>query len=455
MRKILVIAWREYRAMVGTRAFLLSLAVMPLLMAGVVCVPAVLNGLQQHQVRRIAVVDHTNVVFRPLQLAAEQRNEQLTASRTSSDSSDGQQRLLSMLGLQDRHQYQFEQLTGTAFGDTDRLLLSDQIRAGGLDAFLEIPAAAMHYPAAETQLVWVSEDAALSEARLWCEQLVDAMLQQQRLADCLPSSLLPTVLSQLSQPVGIGPVGLYYRDEKGQIQQGTQQHSMTALILPIGVMGMMFMAVLLSVQPMLESVLEEKTLRISEVLLGSASAAQLMTGKLAGNAAGAMTIFGLYGTGAAIAAWVQGLSGGIPWALLPWLLLFQLLAVLLFSSVFMAVAACVSQMREAQCLLMPVWLILMLPLLLWFTVIREPNGTLATAASFFPPATPLLMAVRLCSGAVIPLWQCVLSLLLMLAGTGLGIATASRLYRAGILRQGQAPGFSELLRLAWSGEASG
>ncbi|MFM7863536.1 MAG: hypothetical protein ACKPHU_04940, partial [Planctomycetaceae bacterium] len=84
MRKILVIAWREYRAMVGTRAFLLSLAVMPLLMAGVVCVPAVLNGLQQHQVRRIAVVDHTNVLFRPLQLAAEQRNEQLTASRTSS-----------------------------------------------------------------------------------------------------------------------------------------------------------------------------------------------------------------------------------------------------------------------------------------------------------------------------------------------------------------------------------
>lgn len=121
---------------------------------------------------------------------------------------------------------------------------------------------------------------------------MDAMLQQQRLADCLPSSLLPTLLSQLSQPVGIGPFGLYYRDEKGLIQRGTQQHFMTALILPIGVMGMMFMAVLLSVQPMLESVLEEKALRISEVLPGSASAAQLMTGKLAGNAAGTMTTFG-------------------------------------------------------------------------------------------------------------------------------------------------------------------
>jgi len=453
MRKILVIAWREYRAMVGTRAFLLSLAVMPLLMAGVICVPAVLSGLQQNQVRRIVVVDHTGVLSRPLQLAAEQRNQQLTGSQAGSDSEAGQQRLLSMLGLQDRHLYEFEAVPGATFCDADRLLLSDQIREGTLDAFLEIPPAVMDSHVAAPQLVWVSEDAALSEARRWCEQIVDSMLQQQRLADCVPASLLPTVLSRLSQPVGIGPVGLYYRDETGQIQRGDQQHSMSALLLPIVVMGMMFMAVLLSVQPMLESVLEEKTLRISEVLLGSASAAQLMTGKLAGNAAGSMTIFGLYAAGAAGAAWLQGFAGGIPWLLLPWLLLFQLLAVLLFSSVFMSVAACVSQMREAQCLLMPVWLVLMLPLLLWFSIIREPNGTLATAASFFPPATPLLMAVRLCSGAVIPLWQCLLSLLLMVCGTALGIAAASRLYRAGILRQGQAPNFFELLQLAWYGES--
>jgi ABC-2 type transport system permease protein len=461
MRKTLVIAWREYRAMVGTRAFLIGMAVMPLLMLGALCVPAVLSGLPQPDIRRIAVMDQTGVLLQPLRQAAEQRNQELLAG-TPDRSESGQSGMLSVLGIQDRHLYEFEELPTEGFDDSDRLLQSERIRSGALHAFLEIPGTVLRSSGRSsttagtgTLLMWVSEDAALSEARRWCEQLVDVLLLQQRLADTLPPALLPAVIGQLSGPAGIGPVGLYYRDENGRIQRGAQQTSLTALALPIAVMAMMFMAVLLSVQPMLESVLEEKTLRISEVLLGSASATQLMTGKLVGNAAGSMTIFGLYATGAIVAVWQQGAADSIPWALLPWLLIFQLLAVLLFSSVFMSVAACVSQMREAQCLLMPVWLVLMLPLLLWFTVIREPNGTLATVASFLPPATPLLMAVRLCSGAVIPLWQSLLSLLLMLVGTAFGIMTASRLYRAGILRQGQAPGFSELLLLAWRGEAGG
>ncbi|MFN5731992.1 MAG: hypothetical protein ACK48R_09120, partial [Planctomyces sp.] len=71
MRKTLVIAWREYRAMVGTRAFLIGMAVMPLLMLGTLCVPAVLSGLQQPAVRRIAVIDETGVLLQPLQQAAE------------------------------------------------------------------------------------------------------------------------------------------------------------------------------------------------------------------------------------------------------------------------------------------------------------------------------------------------------------------------------------------------
>lgn len=447
--------------MVGTRAFLIGMAVMPLLMLGALCVPAVLSGLPQPDIRRIAVMDQTGVLLQPLRQAAEQRNQELLAG-TPDRSESGQSGMLSVLGIQDRHLYEFEELPTEGFDDSDRLLQSERIRSGALHAFLEIPGTVLRSSGRSsttagtgTLLMWVSEDAALSEARRWCEQLVDVLLLQQRLADTLPPALLPAVIGQLSGPAGIGPVGLYYRDENGRIQRGAQQTSLTALALPIAVMAMMFMAVLLSVQPMLESVLEEKTLRISEVLLGSASATQLMTGKLVGNAAGSMTIFGLYATGAIVAVWQQGAADRVPWALLPWLLIFQLLAVLLFSSVFMSVAACVSQMREAQCLLMPVWLVLMLPLLLWFAVIREPNGTLATVASFLPPATPLLMAVRLCSGAVIPLWQSLLSLLLMLVGTAFGIMTASRLYRAGILRQGQAPGFSELLLLAWRGEAGG
>ncbi|MFO0252362.1 MAG: ABC transporter permease, partial [Planctomyces sp.] len=326
MRKTLVIAWREYRAMVGTRAFLIGMAVMPLLMLGTLCVPAVLSGLQQPAVRRIAVIDQTGVLLQPLQQAAEQRNQQLSEGQPELSQS-GHHDMLAVLGMQDRHLYEFESLPADDFDDSDRLLLSERIRSGTLHAFLEIPGSVLRSagPVAGTDgaaesLMWVSEDAALSDTRRWCEQLVDGLLLQHRLADSLPPALLPAVISQLSAPTGIGPVGLYYRDENGRIQRGTRQTSLTALALPIGVMAMMFMAILLSVQPMLESVLEEKTLRISEVLLGSASATQLMTGKLVGNAAGAMTIFGLYATAAAVAVWMQGAADSIPWSLLPWLL---------------------------------------------------------------------------------------------------------------------------------------
>ncbi len=56
--------------------------------------------------------------------------------------------------------------------------------------------------------------------------------------------------------------------------------------LPMGIMMFMFMVIMMSAQPMLESVLEEKTNRIAEVLLGSASPLQIMAGKLLGNVAG-------------------------------------------------------------------------------------------------------------------------------------------------------------------------
>ena len=446
MRKILIIAWREYRAMVGTRAFLISMAVMPLLMLGVVCIPAMLQGLQVPAVRTIAVIDQTGGLLPLLQLAADRRNQQLSAARDgqSAASHDG---LTAMLGLQDQSLYEFRAHPAGDFGDDDRLLLSQQIRAGKLHAFVEIPINA--------SLTWVSEDPGMSDVRRWCEQTIDSVQRQQRLADCVPAGLLPVVTVALSQSTELQSQGLSFLDDTGQIQREPVQSSLSSIAVPIGIAGMMFVAVLLSVQPMLESVLEEKLLRISEVLLGSASATQLMTGKLAGNAAGAMTIFGLYGAGAICVAWLQGFAESVPWALLPWLLFLQLLAVLLFSSVFMAVAACVNQMREAQCLLMPVWLVLMLPLLICMHVIREPNGHLATAASFFPPATPLLMAVRMSTGVMIPVWQSLLSLAIMLAGTAVGIVVASRLYRAGILRQGRTPGFADLLQLVLRGECGG
>ena len=69
------------------------------------------------------------------------------------------------------------------------------------------------------------------------------------------------------------------------------------IFLPFGMMMLMFMVVFLAAQPMLESVLEEKSQRIAEVLLGSANAFHLMIGKLIGGVGGSLTVVAAYAAG--------------------------------------------------------------------------------------------------------------------------------------------------------------
>jgi hypothetical protein len=61
----------------------------------------------------------------------------------------------------------------------------------------------------------------------------------------------------------------------------------------------------------------------------------------------------------------------------------------------------------------------------------------------------MVMTMRMATGATIPWWQSVLSVLLMVAGTAVGVLVAARIYRVGILRQGKAPRFTEMLQWAF------
>jgi ABC-2 type transport system permease protein len=291
-------------------------------------------------------------------------------------------------------------------------------------------------------VTYVAQDAALSDARRWLSTVMNQLVRANRMSDL---GVTPEALVELERKTPVVAAGLYSRSESGEIISEEKPDELTSLFLPMGIMMLMFMIVMMSANPMLESVLEEKSQRISEVLLGSANARQLMTGKLIGNVAGSLTVFALYALGGiAVANW-QGRGDMIPMRVLPWFLVYQVLAVLLFSSVFMAIAASVSQLREAQSLLLPVWMVMMLPLMVWLNVVREPNSTLATALSFFPPSTPLMMTLRLATGATIPFWQIAVSVLILLAGTYVGLTAASRIYRVGILWQGNTPKLKDLL----------
>ena len=478
MQKILTIARREYQAMVATKAFVIGIAMMPILMLGGGWIPGLLKGMEKSENRKIAIVDGTGQLFAPLKMVADTRNQMLSAptddapSETSdattvdADGNDksgtGAKKKLTRdeeedrktreaMGMEEIHRYVLEQFPSEKFDDTQRFELSEKIRNDELYAFIEIPADILDPKPVDPavpesfqlpEIIYVAQDAALADAKRWADSSLNQLIRARRLTS---AGVSPMVLLELERKASVRGSGLFTRDEQGQITAKEKPNELASLFLPMGIMMLMFMIVMMSAQPMLESVLEEKTLRISEVLLGSANARQLMTGKLLGNVAGSLTVFVLYASGAFIVANWKGFGDSIPFYVLPWFLIYQILAVLLYSSLFMAIAASVTQLREAQSLLMPVWMVMLMPMFIWFNVVREPNSMMATILSLFPPSTPLMMTLRLATGAIIPLWQIVLSIVLLILGTAFGVIAASRIYRIGILWQGKTPKITELL----------
>lgn len=448
MQKLLTIAMREYRAMVATKAFLITLALMPLLMLSGVIAPTLIGKLKTAKTRQVVVVDHTDGrMFGLLQAQAAVRNAELDRAAQRDEQGDtvpqdSDESFRS--SFKDRSKYELSLFQGD-WNDEAKFELSERVRVRELYAFLQIPAQALDGAdsADQPEVVFYSEDGTLSEMRRWVSTTVNQIARQQRLSD---AGIDIAVVGRALAPVEVTAMGLFQKDrDTGDVIPAEKSNAFASLIVPFGMMMMMFVMIFMSAQPMLESVLEEKTDRIAEVLLGCVNSQQLMMGKLLGNVLGSLTIFALYASGAyALILW-KGWSDMIPLDLIPMFLVYQLLAVLLYSSVFMAIGACVTQFKEAQSLLMPVWMVLMAPMFLMMPIIQDPNGTAAMAVSFFPPSTPLAMILRMASEAAIPTWQIVATIALLLISTLVIVTIAGRIFQVGLLYQGKAPKVTEII----------
>lgn len=436
MYKLLIIAHREYAAMVATRAFLVTLVMMPVLMFGGLVIMPKLSALGGGKTERIVVADETGKLFEVLKAAAEARNAMLRSQSSKPTNVDAKEQIKAQAEKQ-RDQfggannfYEIEAAESATLTDQQRLTLSDEIRAGKLYAFVEIPASVLAEDAtATTAAKFIGQDALLSAGRQWLAAVVSEQVRVTRLNRL---GLDPSVISLASRPVEFTPMAPIKPDSDGK--ERSQTDMLLQLFLPFGIMMLMFMVIFLAAQPMLESGMEEKSHRIAEVLLGSVSPTQLMAGKLLGNVAGSLMIFAIYGIGGWAVLQRNGWASELPMTLIPWFIVFQLLGVLFFSSIFLTVGASISELKEAQGLLMPIWLVMLAPMMIWIVVLRDPNGVVAVGMSLFPPSAPLMMMLRLASGQTIPWWQPPLSAGILVAATILVVMGAGRIYRASLLR---------------------
>jgi ABC-2 type transport system permease protein len=225
-----------------------------------------------------------------------------------------------------------------------------------------------------------------------------------------------------------------------------------AQLVPVGLAFVLFIVAFSDAALLLQSVVEEKSTRMIEVLLSCASPHEIMTGKLMGViglalvtlAAWAFIIFVFVSflSPGAIGPVVAGLKGLLP--LLPLVLVYFFCGLMIYASIFLGIGATANSLPDAQTLIGPASMIIVLPNMLIGALVQNPNGTLAQVISWIPIYTPFFMLVRLpFHPAPIELW---LTAILTVATTVLLIRQMGRVFARHVLTTERPPALGALLK---------
>ena len=224
---------------------------------------------------------------------------------------------------------------------------------------------------------------------------------------------------------------------------------------------LLYMALLLYGGQILRATLEEKSGRIAEVIISSMKPWEFLLGKIVGvGAVGLLQIAvwigfvmvlvlavipALPAVAAALPASLS-LSGMIPGVgEVAFFAVCFVLGYLMYASIFAAMGALNSNETEAQQMMWPVIILVMVPMMTLGPVMEDPGGTMAVWLSQVPFFSPILMFARVAMGAA-ALWEVLLSLVLLVLGV-LGMAfVAGKIYRVGILMQGKRPTLPQVWR---------
>jgi len=421
VRKAFRVAKTEYLNLVRTKAFLVSVFLMPVLMGGAIAAQALLKDKVDTTDRKFAVVDRSGSLFDALRAAAAHRNE--TAIR---DPEKGKQILPRFIPVA---------------ADEDTRALSDRVRQGDLFAYVVIGADVVD-GGDDDAVAYHSQSPTYQDLPAWIQQVLDGEVRRRRFA---AAAIDQALVARLSRPTHVWRYGLVEVSATGEVKKAERVNRGIAFGVPLIAMMLLFLLVMTSAPLLLNNVLEEKMQRISEILVSSVSPFELFLGKLVGVVFVSWTLSLLYLGGAAYLAAHFGFAHAIPIAVYGWFLLFQLLALFIYGSIFSALGAACSELRDAQTMMMPAMLLVMIPMFVYMPVLKEPTSAFSVGISLFPPATPFLMLMRLAVPPGPALWEVALGIVLTVGFTLLCVAAGAKIFRIGILAQGQTPSFRKLV----------
>lgn len=443
MKKIIQIALMEYRQFVATKTFIVSIVLMPLLMGGIVLVHLWGGTSKDLEDKRVAVYDASGVLYAKILQAAQDHN---------------QYDLFSQVGGLPTQQVQARYLPEAYTPDDASTMesverhLSERVRDGSLFAFLVIGkdvltldgvAAAAEERAEATGVRYYSNRPAHQQLPAWLRKTLNEAVRALRFAQ---AGIDLQQVNALSQQVTFERLGLTGVDEDGVAVAPEENNELLIYTLPMAIVMLLFVCANMSTPLMLNSVIEEKMNKIAEVLLASVTPFQLMLGKLLGTVAVGVTLSSLYMLGIVVFLLFTGVMDDIPLAVMFWFFVFLILTLLCFGSLWAGIGAMCSQLKDTQNFTGIAALFVVMPLVVAPVVLLAPDGGLARVLSLIPPFTPFLMMMRIAIPPGVPLAEIVLGVTLTLAFTLLVVAAGAKLFRVGLLWQGQTPSLAQVTK---------
>lgn len=238
----------------------------------------------------------------------------------------------------------------------------------------------------------------------------------------------------------------------------------------------------------MRGVMEEKTNRIAEVIISSVKPFQLMLGKIIGIGAVGLTQFLMWiiliiGLGTAASTFLspetlqqaseasqqmqsqqsqmatgaaaqfgemKEMMSNVNWFLIIGCFLFYFLfGYLFYASLFAAVGSAVNEdPQDAQSLLLPVTMPIIIAIMLMMNAVVNPSSTMATWSSMIPFFSPIVMMGRIPFGVpgTVPYWQLIVSMLSLVAGFLFTTWLSAKIYRTGILMYGKKITWKEMIK---------
>ena len=431
MHKIWAVMRREFLEKVRTRAFVIGTVLFPVLMVGLTVMPILLDR-RETEPKRVAVVDGASgdVGVKVTEaLAASRREGMNEAARYSMVRVPAQNRVEavrdSLIAITGVHQGGVEGLDGI-------LVLTDESVDGGRISYLGVNVGSM----ADMRKL---------------ENELQATLRQERLRR---AGIDVFIGMRASRPVDV----VTQKVTAGKL---TGESGATSFMLAYIMGFILYFAMLLYGVQVMNSVMEEKTNRIAEVLASSVRPFEMMMGKVVGVGGVGLLQLSIWGGTAMLVTTYRAplarLFGASPEALsamkipsvrpdlLAVFLTFFVLGFLLFAAAYAAVAAMCNSQQEAQQANTPVTLCIIAGFMAMLSLLNEPSGSLARTLSLIPLTAPFVVPVRY-SLAPFPIAELLLSMALTFSGMLLVVWVAGRIYRVGILMYGKRPKLSELWR---------